>query len=205
MKEVNIEDIIYRKTSADIVADGETYKKVSLEALLKWRISKGAIDRADFDKFLQENEMLTAKESLFNTLARSSYKSEFEYRQRLRKKQFSDISIDYAIGIAKEYGYIDDLFFAKKFIEYNKTKMGEFKIRYELSQKRVAQSVIDEAIAESGLDETETCSNILEKYLNKKPLNFKTKQKAYRFLLYKGFSYDTANSSLDKFDFADES
>jgi hypothetical protein len=77
MKEVNIQEIKYGKKFAELIVDGEVYKKISLEALVKSGISKGILNKSEFNKFLNLNEKLTAKEDLFSTLSRSLNKSEF--------------------------------------------------------------------------------------------------------------------------------
>ncbi|HHX49255.1 MAG TPA: regulatory protein RecX [Clostridiales bacterium] len=201
MNEVEIQEIKYGKKTADLTVDGQVYKKVSLEALVKCGISKGNLKADDFNKFLDLNEKLSARDSLFNTLARSSYKSEFGYRQKLKTKGFSKESIDYAIDFARQYGYIDDLKFATQFIETNKQKAGEFKLRYDLEKNRVPQDIIEKALSLADINEESSCYLVLEKYLKSKPLNFKTKQKAYSALASKGFSYESINAALDKFDF----
>ncbi len=204
MKEVNIQEIKYGKKFAELIVDGEVYKKISLEALVKSGISKGILNKSEFNKFLNLNEKLTAKEDLFSTLSRSLNKSEFEYRQNLKNKQYSDESVDYAISIAKQYGYVDDLNFAKQYIDCNKKQVGEFKLRYDLGCKGVSQEIIEKAISLIELDDENSCYQVLEKYLKNKPLDFKTKQKAYRFLASKGFAYDLVNKVLDMFEFKND-
>lgn len=200
MEYVNIDDIKYKKNSADLTVDGTLILKVNLEALIKHRISKGKLEKEKFADFLKFNDEIKAKEYLLGMIGRV-YKSEFEYRSKLKQKQFKFDSIDKAIEFAKGYGYIDDLIFAKKYIEANKAKAGVFKIKYDLRAKGVKSQDIDEALGHIEIEEDESALRLANKYLNNKDLNIKTKQSLNRYLLSKGYSYDTVNGILEKFDF----
>ena len=48
-----------------------------------------------------------------------SGKTECELRKKLADKEFSPASVDYAIDFVKQYGYLDDEDYARRFLEKN--------------------------------------------------------------------------------------
>ena len=109
----------------------------------------------------------------------------------------SDV-IDYVLEKMQEYGFVDDSEYAEAYVEFAGGKKGSRLIKAELRKKGIAQEKIDNAL--DGLSEemqVETAGAILQKYLRNKERSRETLQKAYRYLISKGFSYDTAKSAMD--------
>ena len=75
----------------------------------------------------------------------------------------------------------------------------------ELKSKGISDGEIDEAL--SGLDsetQVQAAVTLLQKYLRGKTIDRETLQKAYRYLMSKGFDYDTARSALSSLGDIDE-
>lgn len=104
------------------------------------------------------------------------------------------------INKLKEYKFIDDLEFAKWWIENR--KKGIRLIRLELSQKGISKDVLEKALQEFDIEKKE--ENLLEKLIEKKwkSLAKLPKEKSYermmRFLLSRGFDYDDVKTYLRK-------
>ena len=62
---------------------------------------------------------------------------------------------------------------------------------------------IESALEEFEEDEDEACG-ILEKYLRGKERDKQNLSKAFKYLMSKGYGYDTAKSALEKFGETDE-
>ena len=67
----------------------------------------------------------------------------------------------------------------------------------ELKSKGVSETEIDEALENLDAEtELQTATAILQKYMRGKNYDRETLQKAYRYLMSKGYDYDTAKSAL---------
>lgn len=104
--------------------------------------------------------------------------------------------IDEVITFLKKYDYVDDTKFAKWLVEQrqNQGKGPQF-IKQDLYKKGVDKNVINQVV--KNLDSSGVIEKTYEKALKKyaKETNeYKKKQKIYRYLLTKGFSYDEINN-----------
>ena len=100
----------------------------------------------------------------------------------------------------EERGYIDDRRFAELWLENRNITKGSSlkKLRLELAQKGVAQSIIEEVFASSDRDELAE----LRKMIARKAKKYPDEQKLIQYLLRQGFNYSdildelSAGSSL---------
>lgn len=126
--------------------------------------------------------------------------TEKEVTEYLRGKEYSPEEIGEAVARLKEYGYIDDLAYAKLFFEYGfEKRRGKDRIARELAGKGVTRDVIDEAYAqlEQIPDEEEMAFQLAEQVIreaNADPaeMTYEEKQKLQarivRRLAGRGFS-----------------
>ncbi len=115
----------------------------------------------------------------------------------LKNKGFDGKIIAKVIDKLQDYGYLDDGQFAKTFVETKSQKHGKRLLEVELKQKGVSDKDIAAAI-DCVRDEDETAYLIGKKYIKNKPLDLELKQKCFRYVLSKGFSYDSAKFAIDK-------
>ena len=121
--------------------------------------------------------------------------SKQELKLKLIKKGFSTDSVDLAIKKLEDYGYINDLQFAKLFIEQNKNYSKQMLIS-KLINKGVSKTDIDTCFLSLPQDnELELAENLAQKYLKNKDINT-CKEKLYAHLLRKGFGYDTIKIAI---------
>lgn len=119
------------------------------------------------------------------------------------EKTIDDELIDKIIEKLKGYKFIDDLEFAKLWIE-QRTKFKNKPIRvieFELKQKGIDREIIDEVLPR--FDENKDLDLESAKKLAERKLNFyrslepaKRREKVMNYLLRKGFSYDTVKKVL---------
>lgn len=131
---------------------------------------------------------------------RSSDKTEWEVRRKLRESLYPDELIDYALEFLKGYGFVDDGRYAENFVEARRGRDSKREIMQKLRRKGIASekidSLSDELLAE---DEEELCREKLLKYVRGRDLSDpKERARAYRYMLGKGFSYDTVNAAMQK-------
>ena len=125
-----------------------------------------------------------------NLLARREY-SEFELRNKMQEKAFSEEEIDETIARCQQKNWQSDRRFAENYIHARAQRgYGINRIKQELRQlKGVSSEIIDGAFYESDIDWEEIALRVLKKkfpnYAEKQTP--KTKQKIWQYMLSHGF------------------
>ncbi|MBZ0279456.1 MAG: RecX family transcriptional regulator [Anaerolineae bacterium] len=186
------------KQRVNLYIDDEFAFGISLIEAAKLR--KGQVlSEAEIAALRGEDAVLQAVDRAANFLSFRP-RSAQEVRRNLAEKDMPPEIIEAALTRLTAMGYVDDDAFAR----YWAQNRGEFKplskkaLRYELKQKGVADSVIDEAL--DSLDETEQAYKAAQSQTRKlRRLNrrdFRTKLAA--FLQRRGFSYSTTREVVDR-------
>lgn len=125
-----------------------------------------------------------------------------ETRQRLQHLGFPETLIDGVIGRLIEMGYLDDVAFARAWIESRDRARprGEMALKRELALKGVARSIVDEVLAEraggagSGDPNRDAAGELLARRraaLEREADLARRRQKAYALLARNGFDPET--------------
>ncbi|GIW64427.1 MAG: hypothetical protein KatS3mg092_0360 [Patescibacteria group bacterium] len=132
-------------------------------------------------------------------------RTEKEIRDYLYKKiintHFSRLQVEEVIEKLKEQGLIDD----KKFVElYIKDRLllkpkGEKMLKKELKAKGIKDDLIDDYFQNNSIDEEKIAKELLKKRWSRfQNLDInKIKEKAFRFLLSRGFSYEVVKKTIE--------
>lgn len=124
-----------------------------------------------------------------------------EIRQKLRKKDYDEFVIETAIERMTNLGYLDDMAFARFWIESrNRSKpRGRRALSYELRNKGVADTIIRELLDEM-VDETSGAYEAAQKRIRRMrgKTQFEFKQKVGAFLQRRGFNYEAVNQTLEQ-------
>lgn len=188
---VVIEEIKRGKKSYTIVVDGETIKNINIEVALSCSLQEGKMDEDKFKDFLKENDRQNAKAYLYSMIARKS-RTVKEARERLYEKGYHKDAVEYAIGVVSSYGYLNDEEYAKNFVEQASRSKGGYRIKREMQLKGVSEDNISSALIE--LDENEeyeSAKTLAIKHLKGKDIKEeKTREKLFRYLVARGYSYD---------------
>ncbi len=162
---------------------------------------------------LDVKKMTSDDWSLNNCKERAIYlitnysKTEKQLRDKLKSsKKYTDDVIDSTIKFLKKHNFINDLDYAKRYIELHKDQYSKNVLKQKLYIKGVDKKIIDEAIDdEKNYDDEGLIKKLLLKkcpeYYDKAPdMDVKEKQKILSYLYRKGFSYekiiDVMNSNL---------
>ena len=181
----------------NLYLDGKFYCGLELFTVMKHRVKIGNDYTANeiIDIQIAEEEGVCLNYAL--NLLSKSVKTEKEIIAKLKKCGYVSEIIDNVIFKHKDYGYVNDEEFAEKYINsYSKNK-GKRLLKSELKLKGVSDAIIEDKFL-SVENELETAIKIAEKYVKNKPVDIKTKQKCYKYLLSKGFSYDDSKTAVDK-------
>lgn len=129
-------------------------------------------------------------------------RSEKEVRKKLKEKKISDKTIELVISSLKDLNYLNDENYAKLYLQSKILRKPEGKrvLKMKLAEKGIPKDVADKIITEQYTPETETqkAAELLKKY--EKKVRGKTeqekRQKCYRYLISKGFDFDTVNAVM---------
>ena len=182
-----------------IFLDGEYICLLEAEVIVKHKIQTGLkISSQQFEQIRKESENLTCKNMAINYVSKC-LKSRFQVFDYLKHKGFLISSINDALDLLEDYGYLNDKYFAEAFIKSKQNTKGKMYLVSALKQKGIKDSIIDEAMQSYEVDE-ENIIILAQKYLKNKTKDEKTKQKLYRHLLSKGFTYEQINKVLSQLD-----
>ena len=185
------------KTRCNIYVDGRFYCGLTLETTVKHRLKVGQVVSPAFLSEIQlESEKNTAFDKALTHLS-ATRKTEKQIREYLRGKGYLDGVIDYAVEKLRGYNFLNDGEYAEAYVESVAKRKGGRLIRMELRGKGVSDAEIDAAM--NGLDEesqTQAAQALLHKYMRGKSVDVQTLQKAYRYLMSKGFDYEVAKAAL---------
>ena len=155
------------------------------------------IEICDMETISKKSQEKIATDYSLQILARGM-KTKKELYDKLKQKQFDNETIEKAIQRMEDYGYLNDLSYAKSYLSYQKEYKGKKRIAFELAQKGIDSNTISN-LCEEIEDQYEICKKIADKYLKNKVLNFKAKSKLYAHLVSKGFEFETINTILNEY------
>ena len=164
----------------------------------------------DLEKILKETEVGKLMErmyGLFNIRTRSEKEIKDYFRMLSFKRkvkgdeEISNMVVDNIIEKLIKKSMVDDLIFARSWMEARSKKYGINRIKQELYKKGINREIIDEIVGGEGLENVElVAQKLLDKKIgrwkNLKPMEFK--KKAYDFLLRRGFEYELVKGIVEK-------
>lgn len=185
------------KRRCNIYIDGRFCCGLTLEATVKNRLKVGQIVT---EEKLAEIQLESEKDTAFDkalTHLSATRKTEKQIRTYLAGKGYLPVVVDYVVEKLRCYDFLNDGEYADAYVESVSARKGGRLIRMELKGKGVSDEEIERALGEreEGAEE-EAAKAILTKYMRNKPFDKETLSKAYRYLMGKGFDYETAKAAL---------
>ena len=125
-----------------------------------------------------------------------------QLEDKLKQGDYPQECIDEAISYVESYGYIDDLRYARDFIEYNLHNKSRVRIEADLMRKGISKEQIRKAFEEledAGVEQNEMsmiCDLLRKKKYCADTANRQEQQKMYGFLYRKGFHTDAISRAL---------
>ncbi|HEY5535278.1 MAG TPA: RecX family transcriptional regulator [Ignavibacteria bacterium] len=193
-----------RRGRYSIFLDNEFGFGITDNTLLKFGLRKNdELTEQKIDEIKNYDEFDYAKKYSFDLLSRSP-KSEKEIRTKLKQKKISDSNIIKVIDALKELKFLDDVNYAKLFVEskLRNNPVGKAVIKNKLREKGISKELIEESIENFYDDavEEKKAESILLKYMKKKTGDdyYTLKRKCFQHLVSKGFDFDLVNELLRK-------
>lgn len=192
------------KERCNIFIDGVFYCGLKLESAIKYKLKvDGFIEKSELDKIQFENEKSEALDKAMTHLSVSP-KTEKQICDYLKKKGYVESICEYVIEKLRGYNFVNDGEYAKTYIDFSKNK-GKRLIELELKKRGVDDDNIENALNNlSEEKQIESAVNVLTKYLRYKDADKQTLYKAFKYLMSKGFEYETAKKALEKWGDIDE-
>ena len=192
-----ITDVIKKKEGINIIFDGEHSVHVEPEMVIKYKLlSINVLDNETFLTFFNENERLRALRFCFKKLKKLL--TVLEMKTLLSEENFDKKIIDETLHYLIQKHYLDDLAYAKYYVNMKSNQQGPLLITHKLSDKGISLHIIEKVMM--NYDQNRFIEDIIEKKL--KQSQKKTKKQALesikRDLLAKGFQHDYIDISLQK-------
>lgn len=183
------------KNRVNLYVDDEFYSGIPAELVYLEHLKTGLeIDEKDLKKIIFENEKSKAMSRVTKYIG-SSLKTQKQIRDYLRKKEYSDDTIEFVMSKLVEYNYIDDKKYAQAYVLTYGKKYGKLKLKSQLKVKGVSEEIIECVLEDNKVDSIES---VASKYLKNKVMSYEVCQKLFRFLYSRGYEFDEINSYINK-------
>ena len=184
-----------KRRRCNIYLNGSFYCGMKLEVVIKNRLKVGQdVELSYLDALQLESEKATALDKAMTHLS-SSMKTRRQVSDFLRKKGYVDAVVEYVLEKLEGYGFVDDGEYARQYVGSASKTKGRRLIALELQKKGISADAAQAAV-ENIQGEEDAALKILQKYMRGRTADRETLYKAFRYLLGKGFEYDTAKSAL---------
>lgn len=134
-----------------------------------------------------------------NLLVKKDYTSK-ELTDKLVKAGYTENSAGAALTYVSSYHYVDDLSYARRYLETYSDRKSIKKMQMELRQKGISEELFTQARDEAQMeDEADTLRYYAEKKARSLDLSQeKDRQKLLRFLVGRGFTFGDARDMLQE-------
>ena len=152
---------------------------------------------------MQDERIEVRKKAM--SLLEHSDKTEWQLRQKLLAKEYSEEAVEEAIAYVKSFHYLDDLRFAVHYAELYSASRSLRRIRQDLYQKHVPEEYIDIAMDSIERDESMALKKDLKKLAKGREslteedggLSYEERQKIAAKLFRKGYEMHSIKKALN--------
>lgn len=189
------------KERVNVYLDGEFAFGLALVEAIHLKVGQ-ELSEADVLALQDKDAYQCALRQALDYLTRRPRSSQ-EVEVYLNKKNASTIHVQSILSRLIERGLLDDFAFAQFWIENRESfrPRGKRALRYELRQKGVNETIIEEALSQLNIDEVESGYRVALKLLPRlRGLNnkFLFKQKLTSYLSRRGFDWDVCQEVCER-------
>jgi regulatory protein len=121
-----------------------------------------------------------------------------ELAGKLQHAGYAEDDIKTVVDELSQRGWLSSQRFAENFVSQKQTKFGNQKLAFELRQKGVEESVVQQTLAEAKETELERAREVWRKKFGILPSDQKEKARQIRFLQSRGFSLQVILQAIDR-------
>lgn len=190
------------KSRCRIYIDGQFAFVLYKGELRQFHIKEGQeLSASAYQEITAEILPKRAKLRCMNLLQSRDY-TRRQLEDKLKQGDYPQDCIEDAIAYMMSYGYINDLRYARDYIEYHLSSRSRMRIEMDLMRKGIASDIIRAAfdeLDEQGVEQDEF--TMIQELLRKKKYcpetaDRQSRQKMYGFLYRRGFCPDTIAKAL---------
>lgn len=191
------------KKRVNVYIDEDYAFSCDAEIVYKHDLKKAkVIDLEIMKEIISSDNFMKAKNDALRYIERS-YKTEKEIGDKLFKKGYDSETIGKTLGFLKEYSFLDDSKYAEMYIKDKQQSVGKNKIKYDLLKKGIDDDIVLELTSNiDGTVEDNSAEVLARKKYKTIAMRENDRRKVYekllRFLIGKGFSFDTAKSAIGR-------
>lgn len=126
-------------------------------------------------------------------------RTETELSRKLAERGYAPGEIQEALDFLKEYHYVDDGEYARRYIRAASSRKSIRRIRQELMEKGVDREILDAGLEEADIDEEASILSLLRKkgYQPGERMEAEAYRKLMGSLSRKGFSFDAIRRAMN--------
>lgn len=202
MKITDITQQKHNKSRMSVFVDGEYSFSLEDTDIIFLGIKVGReITEEEIKEYNQRCNYTKAFSLALDLISRKSATKK-QINEKLKKSGYDEDIVTMVCDELKSMGYLDDVEYAREFakdmISYK--KQGKTKIIMELKNRGISQDDIREALSDMDFCEEDSISeHLLKKFSQSDLTDMKSKEKAMRYLLYRGFSPSDASEGIARF------
>jgi regulatory protein len=185
-----------------IYVDGIPSVNCLYDIILQHNVFKGKVVTDEFLQSLRDEQRIVKLKQKALSFATYKPRTEYQVKQRMLEKEFTEDEALIAIKFLKEFGYLNDENFARMFVgDYLlKKPASERKVAQELKKRGIAEWIIQKALKEN-FPKDETFNLALKaaekklRVVSYKPVE-KQRESLVRYLQVNGFGWDVIKNVL---------
>lgn len=197
MKITDIKQQVKLKDRYSIFIDGKYSFSLSEGELLAQSLKVGKeLTQAELSAVKKDAAIDKAVYRVLNLISIRA-RSSWEVEDYLKRKNYKPEEISKITRNLEEKGYINDLDFAKRWIENRRLlkPISKRKLRLELKQKRVDDDTIQSVLEDDQTDEQQVLKELIEK--KRGQTRYQDDQKLTSYLARQGFNYGDIKDALN--------
>lgn len=185
------------KRRSKVFLDGDFAFVLSQGEIARYRLREGdSISSELYEEILWQVVGRRAREKAL-ALLKTRGRTEYELREKLTSLLFPTETIEETIHFLKEYHYLDDEAYALNYVEVHGQKKSRAELEYALRRKGIDREVIHGALRNAGTDSREAIAVLLRKRGCCAASTPQEKQKAFAYLLRRGFSWEEIRAAIE--------
>ena len=186
----------------NVYVDGVFYCGIKLEVVIKYGLKVGThVDKSKLDEIQLETEKSQAVDKAMTHLS-ASMKTRRQMSDFLIKKGYTQAVVDYVLEKLEYYKLVDDYAYCRAYVN-SVTGKGKRALEADLFKRGADKAAIDEILSDFEED-TEEAKALLQKYMRGKEKTKENISKGFKYLLSKGYGYDTVKNAVSDFGVEDE-